>query len=353
MTASTEPTIPQDVNGFIKRTLPNNDLIIDSEKPQETKVIEPVIEEKRKRGRPKKVSVEAKSPNDNDFGLKRKRGRRKKPDTIIMPPPMTMTNSRIESNYIVMLDIKYSDLDIGVSGDVQTNSVAIGQDTHASRSKISEHGERLICDSLINSFSKLISDRKKLYDGCPTLKTIHGKLITPESSPVNFYSNYEQQQINTKVLPIFELNGNDWPHYSNYACWNCDCQFETPPIGMPEHISNNQFYCSGNFCSFPCTARFIIDNDNTVNRFEKISLLNTLYQMAYNLDLDAHVSVANPRQTLHKYGGCLSYAQYHGEKAKEVHLYKLPIVPLYYYLCHETASNNETASECTALTTGT
>lgn len=328
-------------------------------------------EEKRKRGRPKKVTIEAKSPQENDLGLKRKRGRRKKPETTAFIPQFTVANIRNESNYIVMLDIKYSDLHSdqapqnfegantpwqinspwqGGPGSTKLNDTCTqysGLNTSVNRPKVGENCDRLLCDSLINAFSRLIAEKRRLYENCPTLKTIHSKLITPEKSPVNFYSNYEQQQINTKVLPIFELNGNNWPNSSNYVCWNCDCQFDTPPVGIPEKIKDNQFYCSGNFCSFPCAARFIVDSDKTVNRLEKISLLNTLYQKAFNLDLNAYVTIANPRQTLHKYGGCLSYSQYHSEKAKEVSLYKLPMVPLFYYLCHENTSTGETNSEYT------
>lgn len=291
-------------------------------------------EPKKKRGRPKKV-VEIKSPDKNELMLKKKRGRARKTESAPLVLPITIMSSRNESNYLVMLDIKYSDLDLSQSS-VREKSTGV-----VSRS------ENLVCDGLIRTFSKLLQEKRDLYDSCPTLQLVHQNLVSPEESTVNFYSNYQQKEIDMKVLPLFELNGESWPTSSTYACWNCDCQFESQPIGIPETISNNQFYCSGNFCSFSCTARYILDTDTTANRFEKISLLTSLYQMAFNLGLDATVPVANPKQTLHKYGGSLSYDQYHSNESRELSLYKLPIIPLYYHLCHENAnaSGHETGNQ--------
>lgn len=290
-----------------------------------------VTDEKKKRGRPKK-SVEVKSP---DPSLKKKRGRQKKTETVPITLPITIMSSRNESNYIVMLDVKYSDL--GNSTELNSSKQTITKNT------------TFINDDLIQSFSKLLQEKKMLFDSYATLQRVHS-LISPEDSLVNFCSNYQQKSLDMKILPLFESNGNAWPISSTYACWNCDCQFDSQPIGIPETISNGLFYCSGNFCGFSCAARYILDTDTTASRFEKISLLTTLYQMAYNLDLDATVPVANPKQTLHKYGGSLSYDQYHSKESKELSFYKLPIIPLYYHICHENIKapdDNDTQGEYT------
>lgn len=297
----------------------------------------------KKRGRPKNASgLILKNSPESD--LKKKTGRRKKTEIINLPSTMMMENQLIETSYLVILDIKYSDLEstyecekfapVGVS--TGGHSMLNSSNVHSNQSDTHLPVDtRLICDSLINSFAKLIAAKNALYDNCPTLKTIHdNKLIKPDSATVNFSASYENkdQNENIKVLPIFELNGNNWPHLSSYSCWNCDCQFESVPIGIPETITDNQFCCSGNFCSFPCAARYIVDNDNSIYRLEKIAMLNHLYQKAYDLNTSCFVPIANPRQTLQKYGGCLSYAEYHQKTANEINFYKLPIVPLFYFM---------------------
>lgn len=222
-----------------------------------------------------------------------------------------------------MLDIKCSDLDT-LTTDLSKN-----------------RNNKLICDGLINSFSHLIHQRQNLYQDNIALKSIHNIIMSPENIKLDFYSSYDQKEINLTVLPIFQLSGQNWPSYSPYSCWNCDCQFDTPPIGSPEYVIDNQFYCSGNFCSFGCAGRFIIDNDHTINRFEKLSLLNRLYQIAFNLNITDYVQIADPKQILHKYGGCSSYAQYHNQNGRpKIEIYKLPIIPLYYYICKEEQQND-------------
>ena len=306
----------------------------------------------KRRGRPKKT-VAHDSPDDN---LIKKRGRKRRTELVRHNIPITVNDAISDMNYIVMLDIKYTDLEINENLMTRVEGVAPSdkQECSFQRAGVGAGASELdigltegsgkcdigtTCSGLINSFLRILSEKQRIYENFPTLKPVHGKIITPDTSPVNFYSNFDQRQVGCKVLPIFELCGDGWPTHSNYACWNCDSQFDNPPIGIPEYVNNNQFYCSGNFCSFPCTARYIIDNDNTCSRFEKISLLNTLYQMAFDYDLTTHVIAANPKQTLHKYGGTLSYSQYHSEKSQNVHIYKLPIVPLYYHLWHNIDDN--------------
>lgn len=284
------------------------------------------MDEKKKRGRPKKI-IDDNQSIESDNKIKKKRGRKKKIDTIYHLPLTIKTNNKEESNYIVMLDIKYSDLDMTINENKKI--------------------DKLLCDDLIQSFGQLIQQRQYLYTNECQLKPVHQTIISPMNIKTDFYSSYERKEINMAILPIFQINGNNWPTSSTYSCWNCDCQFSCSPIGIPEKIVNNQFYCSGNFCSFPCAGRYIVDNDSSVNRFEKLSALNYLYQIAYGLEITDFVKIANPKQTLHKYGGCQSYTEYHSnEEEQKIEIYKLPIIPLYYYICNDT-SNEQLVEEIT------
>ena len=289
------------------------------------------MDEKKKRGRPKKIETTS-VDNDDINKIKKKRGRKKKIDAIHQLPLALANNSKEESNYIVMLDIRYSDLD---------NTVAT-LETFKTKS------DKLFCEDLIESFSQLIRHRRNMYDSdsACSLKPIHDRVFSPEHSNLDFYSTYDHKETNLTVLPIFHINGEEWPSNSPYSCWNCDCQFDSVPIGIPECMVNDHFQCYGNFCSFACAGRYIVDNDHTVNRFEKLSLLNRMYQMMYKLDITDYVKIAGPKQVLHKYGGCLSYSQYHdSDVSQKVEIYKLPIIPLHLYICNESSTNQESVEE--------
>lgn len=275
--------------------------------------------EKKRRGRPKKIPDNSVTVEVNECDLiKKKRGRKKKIDTICQLPP-TFINNKDEHTYIVMLDIKSSDLDTTTHIDIKKGN------------------EKYLFDDLIEIFSTLLKDRKALIENNSQINKYHELLLSPDSIDTNFLSNYNNNtDTNSVVLPIFKINGDSWPTQSPYSCWNCDCQFDSPPIGIPEHMINNQFYCFGNFCGFPCAARYIIDTDYTSSRFDKLSLLNTLYQMCFNLDITECINIANKKQVLHKYGGSQSYSQYHDEEnSKKIELYKLPIIPVYCYIYNQ------------------
>lgn len=50
-----------------------------------------------------------------------------------------------------------------------------------------------------------------------------------------------------------------WNNNTSISCWNCCHQFESVPVGMPINFKNNDFVCSGIFCSFSCILRYSKD----------------------------------------------------------------------------------------------
>lgn len=285
-------------------------------------------EKKKPRGRPKKtVTTISETVIDEQNSAKKKRGRKKKQDTIVIYQAVSMGATERESNdYIVMLDIKPSDL------DTTTTTVDLG------KSKT----DRLIYDDLLDQFSRLLEQRQKMVSNS-TVSKVHDQMTMPETcTDVGFSMNNDDGQKGggITVLSIFKENGDSWPTTSPYSCWNCDSQFNGVPVGIPDFIDDNSFYCCGNFCSFPCATRYIIDNEHSISRFEKISMLNMLNQKINNLDVTDKIQIAYPKQVLHKYGGYMTYGQYHNmddnnasdSSGGDVELYKLPIIPIYYYI---------------------
>jgi hypothetical protein len=120
-----------------------------------------------------------------------------------------------------------------------------------------------------------------------------------------------------------------WPESSTYACWNCDSLFSTRPMGIIDRESNGKFYGHGNFCGFPCVARYLADREPD-QYFTKYSLLCLAYQAMYNLPLDAKVPLAPPREAHQRLGGKLSDTAYRSAhtNALDTTVYQFPLIPV-------------------------
>lgn len=287
----------------------------------------------KKRGRPKKKIEINESAKISSIDNKKKRGRKKKTDVLINNLLDSISDSN-NTTYIVMLDIKHSDLDTTVTDISKPKS-----DTN-------------IFDDIIKTFEHLIDKKKQLYLNPTGLNKINTDHISDDKINIDLFQNYNNQTTDTSISvpPMIDSDKNKWPSSSQYLCWNCDSQFNTYPIGIPENIEDDIFHCYGNFCSFACAGRYLIEYEHSIYRFEKLSLLNLMYQRTYNLDVNMSINIAHPKQVLHKYGGIMSDQQYrssNSDKYYNIELYKLPIIPIHYYICninseHNTESVNKT-----------
>jgi len=145
------------------------------------------------------------------------------------------------------------------------------------------------------------------------------------------------------ILPAFKDNENSWPQHSPYACWNCAENFSGPPIGIPDHISGSidsmdiddmKFYLYGNFCDFPCAARYLFDTVKDSTVWEQYSNLNILYTRAYHLSNLSKVELAPEKILLKKFGGYLNIDEYRKSHLsnKEYSVFKPPMIPILYQM---------------------
>ena len=111
------------------------------------------------------------------------------------------------------------------------------------------------------------------------------------------------------ISPIF-TSVNSWKKTTNLHCWTCDFTFTTVPIFIPlniKSVNNTEWNISvyGNFCSFSCAARQIIDfmspdlHDNLLK----------LYEIFYNTKIH-NISPTPRRHNMCKYGGYMSEESY-------------------------------------------
>jgi len=145
----------------------------------------------------------------------------------------------------------------------------------------------------------------------------------------------KMSQNKRKVRNIMEFFKNNWLEKSPYACWNCTEHFDNFPIGIPININDaGKFNLCGNFCSFSCAARHLVETETGEIMHERMSMLNLLAKKLTGDDKYS-VTIASSRLVLKKFGGTQSIDDYRANsctKYKEIHIYKPPLTPVLYLM---------------------
>ena len=145
----------------------------------------------------------------------------------------------------------------------------------------------------------------------------------------------KMSQNKRKVRNIMEFFKNNWLEKSPYACWNCTENFDNFPIGIPININDSgKFNLCGNFCSFSCAARHLVETETGEIMHERMCMLNMLAKKLTGND-DYNVTIASSRLALKKFGGTQTIDDYRANnitKYKEIHIYKPPLTPVLYLM---------------------
>ena len=146
------------------------------------------------------------------------------------------------------------------------------------------------------------------------------------------------------IYPIFE-SMELWPKSNNIRCWNCDFTFTSIPIFVPMSIKPNgdiwNISVLGNFCSFNCTCRYIIDflHEDLLNNLIK------LYYIFYNKKV-YKIEPTQRRYIMIKYGGYMSDEQYISQikrlslKIQQEDNIKKTYIQKYDF-CHDSSSSDD------------
>ena len=154
--------------------------------------------------------------------------------------------------------------------------------------------------------------------------------------------------VRRKFQPLLQLYSNSWPTHSTYACWYCCHTFQTTPVGIPQMMVDDAFYCYGNFCSYNCAMRYLLPNDEDdfaqlqtcTDRFvsddlsDKIQMLELLCHVETGLAFDECIKMAPKRLTLQLFGGTKSIEEFRNNFKTHTtyHLFRSPMVPISYQM---------------------
>lgn len=149
--------------------------------------------------------------------------------------------------------------------------------------------------------NKIISNPDPIFDS----NSLDNILITcikkPESDIL----------INENDIKPSDNSENYFQEYNssnNKKCWNCSYNIDGEIYSYPINYFNNLFKINGNFCCYQCAARYIYENYNDKEFFDKYYLLNFYVNIKYN-KLDK-IKIPYSKLRLIDYGGDLTKQEY-------------------------------------------
>ena len=131
-------------------------------------------------------------------------------------------------------------------------------------------------------------------------------------------------QVVVNVKQINDINIVDLPGYekedynikmntTNSVCWNCCHCIDNDILSQPIKYENNVFTTVGNFCSYSCISRYILDsNESSENIFNKLSILNLYYNINNNTKSKS-VKPAPSKLVLKMFGGYMDIDDYRNQ----------------------------------------
>ena len=140
---------------------------------------------------------------------------------------------------------------------------------------------------------------------------------------------------------------SEWPENTKISCWWCTCQFKNRPCGLPVNYMNGTYNLVGNFCSPECAAAYNFNDINNTEIWEKYALLNLMYTEVYK----DNIKLAPPRNTLKKFGGCLTIDQFRNNNVNNNCEFKIIIPPIKSIIPQIEYSNNNKGFSSTATST--
>lgn len=246
----------------------------------------PIVPEKKKRGRKPKVQLKIEEDAEPVVKIPKKRGRKPKGGKIIANVKSIDSDNFIKTNVVLHLKCSLEDLNDNTSdSEKEIKSFDLNQNN--------------IDYEIINKSSAEHIDE---------LSNINHAQTT--NANANTTNDCEEKLINIKLRALQkQLHTNDISNKKS-ACFWCTHDFDNPPIYIPKHKSNDNYFVYGCFCSPECSVSHLMnENIDTTEKFERYQLLNFIYGKIYNYNINIKPA-PNPYYVLDKYYGNLTIQEY-------------------------------------------
>tara|TARA_B100001094_G_scaffold127975_1_gene124113 strand:+ start:534 stop:1109 length:576 start_codon:yes stop_codon:yes gene_type:complete len=157
----------------------------------------------------------------------------------------------------------------------------------------------------------------------------------------NLIINIKDKKDNIDSLPGYEeVESQVKPQDDTKLCWNCSKCLLNKKISIPHSFINDIFYTNGDFCSYGCALRYIMDTYSSNELWSRVSLLQMYYKISTG-DNSKIKPVPN-KKSLKVFGGSLTYEEYHSNNNESVDTFIPPILPINNMeYSHENKKNNK------------
>ena len=288
-------------------------------------------DEKKKRGRKKKEVVE------EEVKIKKKRGRKaalKYFSSSIRKQIPLKTNIVDNENGILFLDIKESNDNLSNTSltydsfdtnkaeqfDFETHN---NTETHNNFETKDNGQEHFDTDTHFDT-NKMVSYKTESPLNANSCNKFNMKEIANTNE---FNDEIASQKYNIKKGFFKILNQfSNWTAKTDIKCWWCCHNFDTVPLGMPVYYDHtvNKFSVRGIFCSFSCMLSY---SRNTKGVNSKSYLINYLYKKLTGV-IGINFKEAPYKYVLKEFGGHLSIEEFRN-LSSEMKSYKMIEYPMY------------------------
>ena len=305
-----------------------NTAIIDTENTAIVDTVEPIVVEKKKRGRKKKANIvlevgqvvaeEIVKPPP------KKRGRKPKGGKIIQQS--VILDDKVNNEANVILHLKCS------LNDINNNEVTANYPNKYTYNPSVENIQSFHFDNNSKTNNFLIDETNDNNTDVDSFTNITSTNITSTNYSINdiekpYDTNIDDNSImDTKChdttdnstkneiwekLNILKVNlHNNNIYDKRSACFWCTYDFDNPPIFIPKNEFKDSYQVYGCFCSPECSVAHLMNEkiDSSI-KFERYQLLNHIYGKIYNYSKNIKPA-PDPHYILDKFYGTLSIKEY-------------------------------------------
>lgn len=150
--------------------------------------------------------------------------------------------------------------------------------------------------------NKIITNPDPVFDS----NSLDDILITCIKKPKSDLVIEDEEEV--KPNDILDNNFQDYESKKNNKCWNCCYNIDGEIFSYPVSYYNNLFNTNGNFCCFECAGRYIYENYNDKEFWDKYYLLNFYMNIKYNKTNKIKIPYSKLR--LIDFGGDLTREEY-------------------------------------------
>jgi hypothetical protein len=272
----------------------------------------PLEEEKKKRGRKKKLDIQA-SHVAEEVSLPKKRGRKPKGGKLVTKAEIDQNDKKSIANIILHLKCSMNDLTLHNNGlsyqvhdpliynpvapptvsnyDVDSDNFALYNQT--TNTPPSQYIDTFRSECLVNNICGLCQNDMR-----------QDNIVNKTSDDINM------KNINDKLKEIkLQLYRSEYSD-KKVACFWCTFEYDNPMCFIPKYDMYNVIYGYGSFCRPECGAAYLMkENIDDSVKFERYHLLNKIYGKVYNYKNNIKPA-PNPYYLLDKFYGNLSIQEY-------------------------------------------